>query len=86
VYSLLDRESLDLGMVDEKPEGSSFEPQSIITIVKAPRSQLTINVSFSGDEIDIDGPSELTASPDKWPEDQEFCSIPWDQLEKELCA
>ena len=86
VYSLLDRESLDLGMADEAPEGSSFEPQSVVTIVKAPLSQFTINVSFSGDEIDVLGPFELTASPKEWPEDQEFCSIPWDQLEKELCA
>jgi hypothetical protein len=73
-------------MADEEPEGSNFEPQNVVTIVKAPLSQFTIKVSFSGDEIDVFGPFELTASPSKWPEDQQYCSIPWDQLEKKLCA
>ncbi len=86
IYALLDRESLDLAMADEDPAGSSFEPQSIMTIVKAPQSHFTIDVSFDGEDIDVYGPIELTASPTKWPEDQEFCSIPWDKLEKELCA
>lgn len=86
VLVLYDRESLDLAMADEDPMGSSFKPQRAVTIVKAPRSQFTISTSFGGENIDIHGPVEMTASPNSWPEDEDFCSIPWSQIEEQLCA
>jgi hypothetical protein len=86
VLVLYDRESLDLSMADEDPMGSSFEPQSILTIVRAPQSGFTIDSSFSGENIDIHGPTEMTASPDKWPEDEEYSPIPWGQIERQLCS
>lgn len=85
VYVIYDRESLELAMVEEDPAGSTFEPRSQLTIVKAPKSQFTINNSFSGGDIDIYGPTEMTAPPTKWPENEAFSPIPWDQIEKELC-
>ena len=87
VLVFYDRESIDLAMAEEDPFGSSFEPRrSAVKIVKAPRSQVVVETSFGGGEIDIYGPFELTAPPEKWPENKTFCSIPWDDLEKELCA
>jgi hypothetical protein len=86
VFVLYDRESLDLAMTDEDPMGSSFEPQSIVTIVRAPQSGFTIESSFSGENINVHGPSEMTASPDKWPEDEEYSLIPWGQIEQQLCS
>ena len=86
VLVLYDRESLDLAMTDEDPMGSSFEPQSIVTIVRAPQSGFTIESSFSGENINVHGPSEMTASPDKWPEDEEYSLIPWGQIEQQLCS
>lgn len=85
-YVYFDQESIELAMAEEDPTGSSFEPLSIVTIVKAPKSKFTIDVSFGGDNIDIYGPTEITASPKKWPENEEFSSIPWDRIEAELCS
>lgn len=86
VLVLYDRESLDLAMADEDPMGSSFEPQSVVTIVKAPESGFTISRRFSGENIDIAGPAEITAPPNQWPEDEDFCSIPWGEIELQLCS
>lgn len=86
VLVLYDRESLDLAMADEDPMGSSFEPQSLVSIVKAPQSGFTISVSFNGEDIDILGPIEISAPPTQWPEDEDFCSIPWEQIEQKLCS
>lgn len=86
VYVIYDHESLELAMADEDPTGSTFEPRSQLTIVKAPKSQFTISNTFSGENIDIYGPREMTASPKKWPENEDFSPIPWDQIEKELCS
>jgi hypothetical protein len=86
VFVLYDRESLDLAMTGEDPMGSSFEPQSIVTIVRAPHSGFTIETSFRGENIDIQGPTEMTASPEKWPEDEEYTPIPWGQIEQQLCS
>ncbi len=85
VLVLYDRESLDLAMADEDPMGSSFEPQSKVTVIRAPQSGFTIETSFGGENIDIHGPTEITASPDKWPEDEEYSPIPWAQIEQQLC-
>lgn len=86
VYVIYDHESIELAMAEEDPTGSGFEPRSQLTIVKAPRSQFTINNSFSGRDIDVYGPAEMTAPPKKWPENEDFSPIPWDQIEKELCS
>ena len=86
VFVLYDHESLDLAMNDEDPMGSRFDPQSIVTIVRAPQSGFMIESSFSGDDIDIQGPIEMTATPGKWPQDEKFFSLAWEQIETELCA
>ncbi|MEO1018102.1 MAG: hypothetical protein AAFY56_10460 [Pseudomonadota bacterium] len=86
VLVLYDRESLDLAMADEDPMGSSFEPQSNVSIVRAPRSGFTIKTTFSGGKIDVHGPTEITAAPGKWPEDEEYSPIPWAQIEQQLCG
>jgi len=86
VLVLYDRESLDLAMTDEDPTGSGFEPQSIVTIVRAPQSGFTIETSFSGNNIDIHGPTEMAAPPRLWLKDEDFCSVPWAQIETEFCA
>jgi len=86
VFVLYDRESVELAMMDEDPFGSSFEPLSQLKIVKAPESDFVISTNFSGESVDVFGPTELTVSPDKWPEDEEFCSIYWSQIERTLCA
>lgn len=86
VLVIYDHESLDLAMADEDPMGTSFEPQSRVTVVRAPQSGFTIKISFSGEDIDVHGPTEISAPPDKWPEDEKFSPIPWEQIEQQLCA
>ena len=86
ILVLYDRESLDLAMADEDPMGSSFEPQSLVTIVKAPQSGFTISVDFNGENIDILGPTQITVAPNQWPDDEQFCAIPWEQIEQRLCS
>lgn len=81
---LFDYESQDLGVQGEDPEGSSFKPSKRLTMVRAPLSQLVIGKSFSGDVLDASEIIDLTA--DKWPEDDDFCDIPWAELETRLSA
>jgi hypothetical protein len=40
--------------------------------------------SFLGQPLDIGSPTELKAPPDDWPEEDEFCDIPWAELENRL--
>ena len=86
IYVYYDDESVELAMADEDPLGSSFEPLTYTSIVTAPKSGFTIEVCFGGDSIDIYGPTAITVPPRKWPENQKFSSIAWDQLEAELCS
>ncbi|MDH5556054.1 MAG: hypothetical protein OEZ03_01820 [Alphaproteobacteria bacterium] len=85
VLVLFDHESQDIGVQGEDPLTSSFKPRARLTIVRAPETRLVIDRTFSGEPLDAGKPLDLLAPPSKWPEDDEICNIPWDDLEAAFC-
>lgn len=83
VLVLFDHESQDIGVQGEDPLTSSFKPRARLTMVRALETRLVIDRSFSGDPLDAGDPLDLLA--DDWPEDDEFCDTPWDDLEATFC-
>lgn len=84
VLVVYDYESQDLGVQGDGPEGSSFRPRMHLTVVRAPQSGLVVGKSFSGDALKVAEVIDLVAPPDQWPEDADFCDIPWAELEARL--
>lgn len=85
VLVLFDYESQDIGVQGDDPLTNSFKPRTRLTMVRAPETRLVIDKTFSGDSLDAGDPLDLLASPNDWPEDDEFCDIPWDNLEATFC-
>lgn len=81
VITLYDRESQDLGARGKDPMNSSFAPRSDLMIVRAPRTRFVIKKSFSGARLKVGQPVELCVQPDRWPEDEAYCEVPWSELE-----
>jgi hypothetical protein len=81
VFVLFDHESQDLGVAGKDPLSSSFRPKSELLIVRAPHTRLVISKTFAGHELAAPPIRKLGASPREWPETDEFCSVPWSDLE-----
>jgi hypothetical protein len=84
VLTLYDHESSDLGAQEGDPLGSTFKPMSRLVMVRAPQTGWVISTNFSGEQLDPGDPIELAASHKRWPETEEYCSIPWAELESVL--
>jgi hypothetical protein len=85
VLVLYDEESQQLGVLDDEPLNSSFQPCSNLIMIRAPKTGYVIDKIFSGELLDAGEPLDLLASPDDWPENEEFCDIAWDDLEATYC-
>lgn len=84
VFTFFDGESQDLGVQDADPLESSFFPQQSLVIARAPVSRFVISREFSGPALEVGAPMELIAEPDDWPETEEYCGIPWADLQSRL--
>lgn len=85
VLVLYDAESQQRGVVDEIPKSSSFRPSSRLTMVRAPHTGYVLNKVFSGGPLDAGDPLDLVAPVKSWPWDEEFCDVPWNDLEATYC-
>jgi hypothetical protein len=86
VMVFFDHESQDLGARGEDPLKSSFEPRSELLMVRAPRARFIIDKQFSGEVLDAGEPVPLTLDPHSWPDSEEYCEIPWDELDARLSS
>jgi len=86
VLVLYDNKSAQLGAQDEDPMSSQFTVRTGLRIVRAPRTRYVLEQHFFGDVLDPGEPRELTAPPSQWPEQDEYCDIPWHQLEARLAG
>jgi len=84
VFVLFDHESQDLGVQGENPLSSEFRPRVEFRITRAPQSGHVLSSTFSGPPLHLESPLDLTIPPKQWPETEEFCEIPWDDLEVRL--
>ncbi|MCF7222948.1 hypothetical protein [Marilutibacter chinensis] len=82
VLVLYDDESLRDRAAEEDPKESSFRPCEELIIVRAPTTGFMIAMHFHGTPLSLPPPLELTAPVDRWPENEAFCSVPWDDLER----
>ncbi|WP_299803222.1 hypothetical protein [uncultured Shewanella sp.] len=86
VLTLYDYESVEIEMQGGDPLTSNFKPRSKLRIVKAPNTGYFITQEFVGNELLLPEPTDLFSSPDKWPEGESWCNIPWNELESRLIA
>ena len=86
VLVLYDHESAQLGARDEDPMSSQFTVRMGLHIVRAPHTRYILEQKFFGDVLDPGEPIEITAPPSRWPEQDEYCDIPWHQLEPRLAG
>jgi hypothetical protein len=70
---------------DEKSKRSNFPLHQNLTMVRFPQSGL-LKCDFSGPVIRKPRALPLNVHPDKWPEDETYCTIPWDDLVSVLSA
>jgi hypothetical protein len=84
VFVLYDYESQNLGAEGDEPLNSKFQPRAELLIVRAPKSEEVIGRQISGAALEVGEPLELKNGPRAWPEDETYCKIPWDELEKRL--
>jgi hypothetical protein len=84
VFVLFDHESQDLGVYGKDPLASSLRPQTEYRIVRAPTSRFILSRVFSGRSLPLGKPLPLVVPPKQWPECDEFCDIPWGDLELRL--
>lgn len=82
VFTLYDYESQTLGLDGRDPLTSSFRPTSQLRIVRAPLTRFAIAKTAAGGPLAADIVGELTVPPEQWPEPDEFCDIPWHELEQ----
>lgn len=81
VLTVYDHESQDLGVNGDDPENSQFKVKERLHLVKAPLSKITLLRSFSGKELDSGDILDLSVSPDKWPDQDSWCPVKWEDLE-----
>lgn len=84
VFTLYDHESQRLGLGGRDPLTSSFQPRSQLRIVRAPLTRFAIAKTVAGEPLAADIVGELTVPPEQWPEPDEFCDIPWQEVERRL--
>ena len=81
VFVVYDYDSQDLAVQEKDPGSSSLRPKSELLLVRSLHARFIVSQTFAGDELPIPPARELTASTKKWPEPEEFCSFPWNELE-----
>ena len=81
---LYDAESQSLGAGGADPLDSPFRPRIELVMARAPATKYVLDKRFTGTLMDLAAPIELAVPPKEWPEQDELCEIPWDQLEKRL--
>jgi hypothetical protein len=86
VLTLHDHDSAGRGAQEGDPLASSFKPMSRLVMVRAPRTGWIISSTFYGEPLEAGQPIELTVSPERWPKTDEYCSIPWAELQSTLGA
>lgn len=84
VLTLFDYESQELGVDGKDPLQSQFQPKSELVMVRTPATGLVIGQKFSGEVLNVGEPIVLELAPDRWPESEAYCSIPWLKLESKL--
>jgi hypothetical protein len=84
VFVVFDHESQDLGVDGKDPLASSFHPQEELVLVGAPASGVVLSSVFSGARLETAPPHELALPPDRWPDFDAFCGIPWADLDRTL--
>lgn len=84
VLVLYDSESASLGAAGDDPLSSSFRPSTELTMVRAPATRFVLDTRFSGSAMTLSAPIELAAPLEEWPEEDEFYSISWGDLEARL--
>lgn len=82
VFTLYDSDYEDWDYDDDPPD--SLQIRSIMTVLKLPESGERLDYQFVGDDLDPGKPIPLGVLRQSWPPDEEFCDIPWDQLEDQL--
>jgi hypothetical protein len=80
-YVLFDSESQDLGARGEDPMNSSFVPRAQLRVVRAQNSRRVLSSEFLGPNLALSTPLDLLAPPSAWPEQDEYCQVPWAELE-----
>ena len=80
-YVLFDHESQQLGASGEDPLKSAFRPRAQLRVVRAPDSRVILRSEFAGPSLSLPEPTDLLAPPSAWPEEDEYCPVPWDELE-----
>lgn len=86
VFVLYDHESQQLGVDDKNPLDSSFHPQERLLLVRAPNSRFVLGKTFSGRKLPLPPPIDMTAPPRIWPETEDFCAVPWEELDHKFSA
>jgi hypothetical protein len=82
VFVLFDYESQGLGAEGKDPLTTEFRPCEKFLLVRAPSSEIVLSQNFSGAEVEVGAPIELSVGPSKWPEWDCYCEVKWEQLEK----
>ena len=80
-YVLFDYESQQLGAGGEDPLRSSFHPRAQLHVVRAPESRVILRSEFAGPSLLLPEPTDLLAPPSAWPDEDEYCPVPWHELE-----
>jgi hypothetical protein len=86
VFVLFDYKSQQLGVDGQDPLTSPFAPRRQLVLVRAPESRIVVRTTFSGEALPLASLLELTARPEEWPNSEDYCEIPWTQLEARLGA
>jgi hypothetical protein len=84
VFTVFDYESQTLALEERDPLQSSYRPCANLLLVRAPNSRAVLSTTSSGPELTVGQPMELALAPEKWPEPEALCDIPWEQLEHRL--
>lgn len=82
VLVLYDHESQHLGASGGDPLSSPFRPRAEYVIRRAPHCGYAMTQEFSGAALDAGKPVALLVLPEKWPEPEAWCDVPWDELER----
>ncbi|KQU67929.1 MULTISPECIES: hypothetical protein [unclassified Rhizobacter] len=80
-YVLIDHERQQIGVGGDDPLKSSFHPRAQLRVVRAPDSRVILSSEFAGSSLSLPEPTDLLAPPSAWPDEDEYCPVPWDELE-----
>lgn len=85
VMVLYEDQGKDIAVFGADPKASRVDPSARLTMVRAPHTGHVIAMTFSGVPLDPGELLEIAASQYDWPEDEEFCDVPWEDLENIYC-